>query len=77
MCICVSLTTQFRAVYRTLPVEVANELAYVPDQMILDFLFIKVGVAWAWMGHRDAEARAFAKSMFPWMSKGRNDRGGD
>lgn len=31
-----------RAVYSTLPAEVANELAYVPDQMILDFLFIKV-----------------------------------
>lgn len=34
--------TPFRAVFRTLPVEVANELAYVPDQMILDFVFLKV-----------------------------------
>lgn len=31
-----------RAVYSTLPADVANELAYVPDQMILDFLFTKV-----------------------------------
>ena len=31
-----------RAVYRTVPPEVTNELAYIPDQMILDFLFIKV-----------------------------------
>ena len=31
-----------RAVFYTLPVDVANELAYVPDQMILDFLFTKV-----------------------------------
>lgn len=31
-----------RAVYRTLPRGVASELAYVPDQMIFDFLLIKV-----------------------------------
>eukprot|EP00903_Cladosiphon_okamuranus_P007797 g7546.t1 len=30
-----------RAVFSTLPTDVANELAYVPDQLILDFLFIK------------------------------------
>ncbi len=34
-----------RAVYRTLPPEVTNELAYVPDQMILDFLFTKVHIS--------------------------------
>lgn len=31
-----------RAVYRTLPANVAGELAYVPDQMILDFVLVKV-----------------------------------
>lgn len=41
-CSCHKPETTKRAVFYTLPADVANELAYVPDQMILDFLFIKV-----------------------------------
>lgn len=32
-----------RAVYDALPSEIKVELAYIPDQMILDFLLLKVG----------------------------------
>lgn len=31
-----------RAVYDALPSEIKVELAYIPDQMILDFLLLKV-----------------------------------
>lgn len=33
-----------KAVYKAIPSDIKAELAYVPDQMILDFLLLKVGL---------------------------------